>query len=155
MQDATRKRAIWVVILLTGLVSGVALSAIGPAHDSPQAAGAPQPIAEIVVVPVSAPSRQIFIYTASPDAENWVRDNAGKYGTLHTPEETGMRYFSLFVDDTYRRVEVIDYIQTMGTGFLRFPKGRMPNIEHVPETDIWDASGKAADEPIWIEPTQH
>lgn len=140
MQDTTQKRAILVIIFVVGLVAGVALSAIAPAHDNPQTAGAPQPIAEIVVEPSAREeSMQIFIYTASPDADNWVRENAGEYGSLWTPEDLGRRYFTLLIDNTYRRMEVIEHIRTMGTGLVRYPRERYK----MPKVPV---------EPIWVEP---
>lgn len=121
MKDTTRKRAIWTLIFIVGLTAGIVLSAIDPIHDSPQTASAPQPIAEIVVKPIGGGSQELFIYTASSDAYNWVSENAGEFGSLFAPEDLSGGHFSLFVDPTFSRAEVIEYIQTMGTGFISRP----------------------------------
>lgn len=55
----------------------------------------------------------LYIHTATPDARNWVKDNAEDFGELFYPTVI-KSHFTLFVSPLYDEAEVKLYILNMG-----------------------------------------
>ncbi len=74
----------------------------------------PKPIAEVIVTPL-VPETFLAITVSSPDADAWVRENAGEFGELFLPERTKHgKDFVLHIFANYRQNEVAEYIRAMG-----------------------------------------